>query len=396
MTTNSAKPKILIFSLVYYPRFIGGAEVAVKEITDRLGDEYDFDMITIRKGDLKYERIGKVSVYRVGFGWRSMNDSFFSRIKIDKYLFPFFAFFEAIKLNGQNNYDLTWSIMANYAGFGALFFKLFNPKIPFLLTLQEGDPIPYIKRKVWFVYPLFKLIFKKANKIQAISKFLADFGRSMGHKEPIKIIPNGVDLDVFSQKFSDNTKIELRNIIGKNSGDIFLVTTSRLVYKNATDDIIKALTYLPKNISLVVIGKGIEGSLLQRQANDLGMGERVKFLGFLPSEEIPKYFSICDIFVRPSRSEGFGNSFIEAMASSLPVVATPVGGIVDFISDKETGVFCSPDNPQSIAEAVKLIINDKDLREKIIYKAKFLVTENYSWDRIAMDMRDLVFDRLLK
>ena len=77
--------KVLIFSLVYYPRFIGGAEIAVKETTDRLGEDFQFDMITLRKDALKFERIGNVNVYRVGFGWRRSENSFLSRSKIYKY-----------------------------------------------------------------------------------------------------------------------------------------------------------------------------------------------------------------------------------------------------------------------------------------------------------------------
>ena len=80
--------KILIFSLVYYPRFIGGAEVAVKEITDRiLPAEISFDMVTLRKSALKSERLGNINVYRVGFGWQAGDNVFLSRFKIYKYLF---------------------------------------------------------------------------------------------------------------------------------------------------------------------------------------------------------------------------------------------------------------------------------------------------------------------
>ena len=393
---NNTKKKILIFSLVYYPRFIGGAEVAIKEITNRLGNLYEFDMITLRKEAECFERVGKVNVYRVGFGWRASESSYLARFKIYKYFFPFFAFFKAIRLHRKNNYDIIWSMMANYAGFAAVLFKFFNPKVPFLLTLQEGDPIARIKRKVWFIYPLFRSIFTHADKIQAISHFLADFGKSMGHSKPIEVIANGVDLDVFSKETSENIKNDVKNKLNKKPDDIYLVTTSRLVHKNATDDTISALVYLPKNVSFIIIGKGMEGARLQKQAMDLGLKDRVKFLGFIPYTDIPKYFSVCDIFARPSRSEGFGNSFIEAMAAGLPVIATPVGGIPDFLDDKETGVFCSPDNPQSIAEAVKLLINDQTLRKHMIEKAKARVIERYSWEHIANLMKTEVFDKISK
>ena len=63
MNSRQGKKRILIFSLVYYPRFVGGAEVAVKEITDRLGNNYDFDMVTLRKfGQSASEKVGNVTV----------------------------------------------------------------------------------------------------------------------------------------------------------------------------------------------------------------------------------------------------------------------------------------------------------------------------------------------
>ena len=89
--------RILIFSLVYYPKFVGGAEVAVKEITDRISSEdVHFDMITLNGGgDSTYDRLGNVTVHRI-----------FSRVGIvQKVLYPFVAYKKAIKLNHQNHYE---------------------------------------------------------------------------------------------------------------------------------------------------------------------------------------------------------------------------------------------------------------------------------------------------
>ncbi|KKP84792.1 MAG: Glycosyltransferase, partial [Parcubacteria group bacterium GW2011_GWD2_35_7] len=106
------------------------------------------------------------------------------------------------------------------------------------------------------------------------------------------------------------TREEIRIRLGKKSGDIFLVTSGRLTHKNGVDDVISALVSLPKHISFIIIGKGDGGIELQKEANKLGVADRVKFLGFLSYKDIPKYFAVGDIFIRPSRSEGFGNSFV--------------------------------------------------------------------------------------
>jgi glycosyltransferase involved in cell wall biosynthesis len=208
------------------------------------------------------------------------------------------------------------------------------------------------------------------------------------------LVPNGVDLEVFTQAVPEEKKLEVAFKLGKKTGDVYLTTTSRLTHKNATDDIIRALSFLPENIHLLVIGIGEEGQKLQKLVLSLGLEKRVKFLGFIKHRELPLYLSISDIFIRPSRSEGFGNSFIEAMAASVPVIATPVGGIPDFLDDKETGVFCSPDNPKSISEAVNLILNNNEIRERIIQKAKERVVQNYSWDKVSNIMKNEVFDKV--
>lgn len=371
------RKKVLIFSIAYFP-FVGGAEIAVKEITDRLNKDWYMITCSLGKHLPSKEKIGAIMVHR---------------INCPKLLFPFCAFWLARKLDKKEKFDISWSIMT-YAGFAGLFFKIFCPRVKFLLTLQEGTPLSSIKRKSFFVYPLLCLMFKKADKIQAISEFLASFGRDMGHKKTVEVIPNGVDIDIFSKIYSEEDKKQLREKFGKKDNEVFLVTASRLVKKNAVDDIISSLIYLPENISLLVIGKGEEGFNLQKQAENLNVNHRVKFLGFIEQNKLSKYFSICDIFVRPSRSEGFGNSFIEAMASRLPVIATPVGGIVDFIDDKETGIFCSPDNPKSLAQSVRFLLNDKQITEHIKSSAYDRVVQKYSWSNIADQMEQKIFSRI--
>ena len=117
----------------------------------------------------------------------------------------------------------------------------------------------------------------------------------------------------------------------------------------------------------------------------------VKVLGYMDYSDIPKYLAVSDIFIRPSRSEGFGNSFIEAMAARIPVIATPVGGIADFLDDRETGMFCAPNSPKSIANTVMALIQDKPLSNRIVEKAFNRVKDKYTWDCIALEMKR-VFD----
>jgi glycosyltransferase involved in cell wall biosynthesis len=268
--------------------------------------------------------------------------------------------------------------------------------VPVVLTLQEGDSENHLTyRWAGLINLSWRLALRRTTFLTAISTFLLHRAEKIGYKCPSVVIPNGVNISLFSKTFSPDEKMEVEKLLGKKNGDIFLVTSSRLARKNAVDDIISALQNLPKNISLIVIGKGEEGCRLQKQAEDLSVEKRVKFLGFIDQKEIPKYFSVCDIFIRPSRSEGFGNSFIEAMAARLPVIAAPVGGIVDFVDDKQTGIFCAPDNPRSIVLSVRMLLENPKLKDYIIENAFKRVSENYSWDLVATQMKIQVFDKII-
>jgi len=389
------KKRILIFSLVYYPRFIGGAEVAIKEITDRLSpEEYEFDMVTLRldKRLPKVEKIGNVTIYRVGFAGnvKSSADSLKFPWQLNKYLLALTGYRKAAELHTKHHYDAIWSMMATYNSFAALFFKLRFPRVPFILTLQEGDPIDYIKSRVGIFYPIFKQIFIKADLIQTISNYLSGFARETGYTGRIEMIPNGVTVDAFTREYPTAELNALREKLGKKSGDVFLITTSRLVVKNAVGDVIESLRFLPSNVKFLILGVGYQEAELKQLAKDKGLTDRVIFLGYVPHSEMPKYLKVSDIFIRPSLSEGFGNSFIEAMAAGIPVIGTLEGGIKDFLVDGVTGLAVPTKSPKAIAFQVQKYLNDRVLRDKITINGKRMAFEKYDWDLIAEEMRSRV------
>lgn len=378
--------RILIFSLVYYPRFIGGAEVAVKEITDRISlTDVSFDMVTMHTGGPRIEKIGNVNVYKVGPVWNGKGNSpiFF----LLKYLFMPLALLKVIRLHRKNKYDVLWPIMASYASGPALFLKLFNPQTKLLLTLQEGDPFDHIRRRVGITYPFFKKLFSVADHVQAISQYLAKWARDMGaKKDSISVVPNGVDYEKFAKQITPQREEEIRNELGLRADDIVLVTSSRLVHKNAIDVVIDSLTYLPSSYKFLILGTGPLEQELRNQVGELKLKDRVIFKGFVDHKNLPEYLQASNIFIRPSRSEGMGISFIEAMAAGIPVIATQVGGIPDFLFNEVTGLFCEVDNPKDIAQKVKRISDDHELRKSIIDSAKDL-TRAYDWEYIAKRMK---------
>ena len=389
--------KILILSLAYFPKHVGGAEVAIKEITDRIAPEdIEFHMVTLalEKGLPKEEKIGNIIVHRVGFGNTGI---------LNKFLFQFLAAWKSLSLHRIHRYDALWAVMAHSAGVPAALFKLYHPRVPYILTLQEGDPPERIERMMLPLWPLFSHAFKKADIVQAISVFLGKWVRRRGFKGLLEVIPNGVNIKHFSQEYAERAVGEIKDKLGKRMGDIFLVTTSRLVHKNAVDDIIAALRFLPENIKLIILGSGPLEKKLKLQAKGYKLETRIQFMGHIGHEEMPKYLKACDIFIRPSRSEGMGNSFIEAMAAGLPVIATQEGGIADFLFDEKrnpdkpiTGFAVDTDSPEQIAAQVKHVMDHPEKVRAVIATARAMVMEKYDWDLIARDMREKVFARLFE
>lgn len=374
---------IAVFSLAYFP-FEGGAEIALREFIKRM--PFGFKIFT-NKFDLTWnheEENSGASVFRVGSG-RAGN--YYGR-NFEKILYVFRAWRKAEKEHRKRPFDAIWGMMASYGGFAALLFKLRHPKIPFILTLQEGDSEAHILRRVGVFYPLWKMIFKKADKIQVISSYLGEFAKKHGAKSEIKIIPNGVDFEVFKKDF-DAPK-QLFNVKR-------VITTSRLVHKNGIDILIRAfakLKELEKNSKmkyvLEIAGSGPEEGNLKQLAKDLGVADLIIFKGYMEYSKIPDFLRDAYVFVRPSRSEGLGSSFLEAMALGLPIIAPRVGGIADFLRDGENGLEMIPENENDLANKLSLILRDINLREDLSRKAFKYVWGKYDWNNLRAEMKDFI------
>ena len=393
--------KVLIFSLAYYPTFVGGAEVAIKEITDRIApEEIEFHMVTLRFDSHlpKMEKIGNVIVHRIGFSKASPTFVDLKKFPLflDKYWFQFAAVFAALRLHRRYRFTGIWAMMSHSCGIPAGIFKTLHPEVPYLLTLQEGDSPEHVERLARPVWPLFKRGFTEADALQAISNFLLAWGERMGFRGEAMLIPNGADTAHFAKNLSANERAKLRARFGIGENGIMLVSTSRLVYKNALDDVIRALLMLPSNVHFINFGFGPDKDKLALFAQKLGVSSRVMLEDYPGFAVLPDYLHAGDIFIRPSRSEGMGISFIEAMAAELPVIATQEGGIADFLFDEKrdpdketTGWAVDKDSPEQIASAVRDILADPEKVARVKAAAKKLVLEKYDWNLIAKQMRGI-------
>ena len=370
-TTPKTPRRVLILTTAYLPQ-VGGSELAIKNITDRL-PEVHFDLITSRpsKDFPKYEKMGTVNVYRVG------NQLSLLSFLLPKNFFPIAVFFKACRLVSEYGpYNIIHAYQASQAAGGGWLLKWRYPDIPFLVTIQEGKTL---NQQSWLTRLFRHFIFTKADIVTVISNYLERYVRTQNPKIPIRIVPNGVDLSKF--KPEDN-HVDSKTII----------TVSRLVEKNGIINLIEAMAIVVGEIpdaKLMVIGSGFLDKDLKLKVKNLSLGDRVQFLGEIPNELLPKYLSMADVFVRPSLSEGLGTAFLEAMAAGLPVIGTPVGGIPDFLKDGETGLFCKVVDSKDLAEKIKILLTDKELKEKIIGNAKSLVAKKYDWNIVAGEFAEI-------
>ena len=152
---------------------------------------------------------------------------------------------------------------------------------------------------------------------------------------------------------------------------------------------IRALAEMKTQAHLLVVGNNAANGFRQL-AKELGIAERVHFLG--ARNDLPKIYPAADVFVFPSLYETFALVCLEAMASGLPVLASRVGGIEDYLRDEENGLFIKRDG-QDIAQKLDRVLADAGLRARL--RSNGLKTAaNYSWDKIAQQYLRL-FDQLM-
>lgn len=381
--------KILIFSLAYYPSHISGAEVAIKEITDRIQpSDIEFHMVTLLFDPKapRYEVIGNVHVHRVGFGGAYLS----------KILFVPLAALTARRLHSKLEFDGLWAMMT-YMLFPLVLARTLGLNAPYVLTLQDGDPYSKVFGR-WFIKPALPILdygFRHASVVQAISEYLAEWAPKRGYTGTVVVIPNGASIES-SQDYPESELDEIREKLRIKDGEVILLTVARLVHQKAQDQVIRALTLLPNNVRYVLVGEGGDRQMLKDLATELGVRDRVTFIGHVDRTMTAKYRKIADIFISPSRSEGQGISFVSTMVSGLPLVATQEGGIADFLADAKrnpdkptTGWAVDVDSPEQIADAVKEIIADPAHARAVAATARELALKKYDWDTIAKSMQEM-------
>ena len=212
---------------------------------------------------------------------------------------------------------------------------------------------------------------------------VVDVLRKLGVTSQIEVVPNGVELDRFQQTYQDDGRSEL----GFTAEDILLVYSGRLGPEKNIDFLLRAFSGAAEavdRVHLLLIGGGPEEENLKKLASQLGITDRVHFVGMIEYELIPRFLSMCDLFVTASVTEVHPLSVIEAMASGLPALGIHSVGVGDIIEDSRTGLLASQNQAAFAAKMTRLCL-DRNLRHKMGNSARE-VSEKYAIERITQVM----------
>jgi glycosyltransferase involved in cell wall biosynthesis len=190
----------------------------------------------------------------------------------------------------------------------------------------------------------------------------------------IHLIPPGVNPSLFEGPFEDpfagigRPRILFVGRLAPQKGISTFVAAARLL-----DD---------QSAQVLIVGDGPERKALEREARRLGVGDRMRFLGFFAHERLPAALAHADLLVLPSVYEELGTVLLEAMWAGLPIVASRTGGIPDVIEDGVNGMFVPPGDPEALARAIDRVLADHDLARRLSEGAQERA-KDYDWEVLA-------------
>jgi glycosyltransferase involved in cell wall biosynthesis len=168
------------------------------------------------------------------------------------------------------------------------------------------------------------------------------------------IIPNTIDLTRYAPGAKPQQLIEKYGLAEKK----VLLTMGRLAaherYKGVDEvlDLLPGLLKKMPELVYLIVGDGDDRARLENKAQQLGVAERVIFAGYIPNEEKQSHYRVADVYVMPSRGEGFGIVFLEAMASGIPVVASKLDGGREAVREGSLGTLVDPNDPEDLRQGI--------------------------------------------
>jgi len=250
------------------------------------------------------------------------------------------------------------------------------------LSIDRNSDLTHTKsfKQKWgriMFYPFFmqNIVTKRMDKVITVSNSSAQKARQAFKiaDDKLRVVYNGVDIDKFrvrdDVKKEPNSLIVATNTRDRNKGIIYLL---------------QALTQMRGQVKLTIVDeKPPNNDYAPALVKEYGLEDMVTFTGRLTHGEVAKQYASAQIAVSPSVYEGFGLPAAEAMACGIPVVGTTAGALPEVIADNVTGILVPPKNPQALAQAIKTLIADAELRRKMGAAGVERVKQHFTWAKSA-------------
>lgn len=207
----------------------------------------------------------------------------------------------------------------------------------------------------------------------------------------IEVIPNGVNLQLFKSNYDTKCIKQKYNLDGK----IIILFVGRIHKIKGIEYLVKAANliinkYNYRNVQFLLVGPvdnlGIDKLVYDETVNQIksfNLDKNVILTGSIPIDDLIKLYAACDIFVLPSLAESFGLVITEAMASKKPIVATKTDGALRQVIDKWNGLLVETANETDLAEKIRILIDNEDLRHQLGNNGRYFAEEEFDWKVIA-------------
>ncbi|MCB0167625.1 MAG: glycosyltransferase [Anaerolineae bacterium] len=252
--------------------------------------------------------------------------------------------------------------------------------LPYLISLRGADvPSDEVKRfaKHYKVLrPLVRWLWHDADAVVAVSNGLRDFAFQTTPDLPIEVIPNAIELSVFTPPLHRQSEGPVRLIfVGRfnNFKNVeMLVETACLLEKKGVD-----------NFELYLVGDGERRPRVERAAAEKGLTKRVHLMGWLDRAELVEQYRQADIFVTATTWEGMPNTVLEGMACGLPVVSTRASGLEELVREGVNGYLVNINDANALADRLANLINNRYERLRMSKESRKIAEQEFAWEYIA-------------
>jgi glycosyltransferase involved in cell wall biosynthesis len=236
--------------------------------------------------------------------------------------------------------------------------------------------------------PLLKTSLQEADLILSVSNYTREQLLKEQNLNPKKVVilPNTFNSDQFQIALKPDYLLKKYNLLSDQKIILTVARLSEAERYKGYDQIIKALPRILEiipNIHYIIVGKGADRARIEKLITDLNLGNYVTLAGFIPDEELCDYYNLCDVFAMPSKGEGFGIVYLEALACGKPVLGGNKDGAIDALCNGELGALVDPDNLEEIAETLIKIIQG-NYPNQIMYQREALrqkVIETFGFEK---------------